>query len=125
MSGLTPFSINSSEHFKSSYQKIAKKKSDEYKRKIGDLISEIIANPYLAGCSLEPRPANMNLPDGWEFYKLRRKIDKGLIGQVRVMYLVNKELRIVNLMWIYNHDQFAGRPHDKDISNVAKDYFSE
>jgi hypothetical protein len=58
------------------------------------------------------------LPEGWTFHKLEIWVTKGASGQVRLMYLVNEEAQVIKLLWVYNHEQFAKRPEDRDLSDV-------
>ena len=41
------------------------------------------------------------------------------------MYLVNEAAQIIKPLWIYNHEQFAKRPDDKDIRDVIDTAFNE
>ncbi|WP_315788873.1 hypothetical protein [Fischerella sp. JS2] len=49
------------------------------------------------------------------------KVSKGASGQVRLMYLVNNIDYVIKLVWIYNHEQFAKRPAEKDLKSVIKE----
>ena len=68
-------------------------------------------------------PNGVKLPQEWGLYKLRIMFAKGSSGQIRIIYLVNEEDRIIKPLWIYNHKQFAKRPPDQDIKNVIKQLF--
>ena len=37
------------------------------------------------------------------------------------MYLVNATEYIIKPVWIYNHEQFAKHPADKDLKSVIKE----
>jgi hypothetical protein len=48
-------------------------------------------------------------------------VGRGASGQVRLMYLVNQNDCVIKLVWIYNHEQFAKRPADKDLKSVIQE----
>lgn len=128
MTGLTPYLIEKSNYFQSSLKKLIKTyKSQSQKLKfiqdISVCLEELIINPYPPKARKEPLPSNLKIPTEWVFYKLVIVIAKGASGQIRIMYLVNEQDRIIKPLWIYNHQQFAKRPSDKNIKEVITEAF--
>ncbi len=120
MTGLPLFSIERTESFERSFKKLAK-----YYRKEGieTLISgfeDLATDPFPPKSRDEPLPIKAQIPEGWTFHKLEIRLGKGASGQVRLMYLVNEDARVIKPLWMYNHEQFSKRPDDEDIRSVIK-----
>lgn len=124
MTGLTPFSIEESEFFKRSLKKLLKSSNKVLQKSLisslSSILEELIQYPYPSKSRQEPISKKVRLPNDWKFYKLELKLAKGASGQIRLMYLVNEEEKIIKPLWIYSHEQFAKRPLDGDISNAIK-----
>jgi hypothetical protein len=41
------------------------------------------------------------------------------------MYLVNATDFVIRLVWIYNHEQFAKRPPDKELKNIIQEIWDD
>jgi mRNA-degrading endonuclease YafQ of YafQ-DinJ toxin-antitoxin module len=121
VTGSTPFLIEESDNFKRSFKKLAKALGDDFVEIIAEVLENLIDDPYPIRSRNEPLPAKVKLPEGWTFHKLEIKAGKGASGQVRLMYLVNFDNYIIRLVWIYNHEQFAKRPADKDLKGIIQE----
>lgn len=120
MVGSNPFLIEPSENFKRSFKKLAKIHKGQFSEIITQVLEDLILDQYPINSRREPLPSKLKLPDGWTFHKLEIKFAKGASGQIRLMYLVNENLCIIRLVWLYSHEQFSKRPTDKDLKNVIQ-----
>lgn len=122
MTGSNPFSIEKSNYFNRSFKKLAKTMAkshkDNFLESIAKTLEDLIEDPYQNNSRLEPLPRKLKLPEGWTFHKIEIWVSKGASGQIRLMYLVNLKTRIIRLVWIYSHEQFAKRPSDIDLKSV-------
>lgn len=118
MTGYLHYSIEKSDSFDRSLKKLAKTYQRDAKFLLKEAIEGLATNPYPLKSREEPLPSKTSLAIGWTFHKLEIRVGKGASGQVRLMYLVNEESSIVKLVWIYNHEQFAKRPEDRDLRDV-------
>jgi mRNA-degrading endonuclease RelE of RelBE toxin-antitoxin system len=128
MTGSTPYSLKKSVNFEKSVQKLVKSYKSKLQKKnfineISKYLEKLILDPYPSQARSEPLPSTLILPEEWRFYKLVIVIAKGASGQIRIMYLINEQEKIIKLLWIYNHEQFAKRPPDKDIKDTIKELF--
>lgn len=128
MTGSTPYSLEKSANFERSFKKLVKSYKSQIQKnnfinEISKYLEELIFNPYPPQARSEPLPTGLKLAEEWRFYKLVIVIAKGASGQIRIMYLVNEEEKIIKPLWIYNHQQFTKRPPDKDIKDVIKELF--
>ncbi|GAX40843.1 hypothetical protein NIES4075_18090 [Tolypothrix sp. NIES-4075] len=121
MTGSTPFLIEESDNFKRSFKKLAKALGNDFVERVAEVLENLIEDQYPINSRNEPLPAKIQLPEGWTFHKLELKVGRGASGQVRLMYLVNTSDCVIKLVWIYNHEQFAKRPADKDLKSVIKE----
>jgi mRNA-degrading endonuclease YafQ of YafQ-DinJ toxin-antitoxin module len=120
VTGSNPFSIEESDNFRRSFKKLAKSLGNDFVELLTEVLESLIDDPYPINCRNEPLPAKIQLPEGWTFHKLELKVGKGASGQVRLMYLVNTIDYVIKLVWIYNHEQFAKRPAEKDLKSIIK-----
>ncbi|MBD2160359.1 hypothetical protein H6G51_12850 [Limnothrix sp. FACHB-708] len=120
MTGLTPFSIESSEQFQRSFKKLVKATGQVMVSQMTFILEQLMDDPHPPSSRQEPLPSRFRLPDNWTFHKLELKVGRGASGQIRLMYLVDAEARIIRLVWLYSHEQFAKRPSDPDLRNVLK-----
>ncbi len=130
MTGSTPYLLEKSANFERSLKKLvksykSKSQQRDFLKVIGNYLEELIINPYPPQARTEPLPSGLKLPDEWQFYKLVIVIAPGASGQIRIMYLVDENQKIIKPLWIYNHQQFVKRPPDKDIKDVIKELFAE
>lgn len=128
MTGSNLFLIEESDNFKSSFKKLvksykSKSQQQQFIEFISSCLEELILNPHPPQSRTEPLPSGIKLPVNWRFYKLVVIVAKGASGQIRLIYLVNETSRIIKPLWIYNHQQFAKRPPDKDIAKALKEIF--
>lgn len=125
MTGLTPFSIEYSDNFKRSFKKLAKALGTNFIERLTEVIENLTDDPYPINSRQEPLPGKINLLPEWKFHKLELKISKGASGQVRLMYLVNATDFVIRLVWIYNHEQFAKRPPDKELKSIIQEILDD
>lgn len=121
MTGSTPFSIEASDKFKRSFKKLAKSNGSHFITAIEQTLEGLLENPYPDNSRREPLPGKIQLPEDWSFHKLELRVAKGASGQIRLMYLVNPSDCIIQLVWIYSHEQFTNRPSDSDLKNVIRE----
>lgn len=121
MTGSTPFSIEASDHFERSFKKLAKTHGKGLVKIVTEVLENLTDNPYPNNSRQEPLPGKIRLPQELTFHKLELRIAKGASGQIRLMYLVNNSDRVIKLVWIYSHEQFAKRPADRDLQIVIKE----
>lgn len=129
MAGSNLFSLETTDNFDRSFRKLgksykSKSQQTEFANIVSDYISRIVDNPYLSESRDEPL-SGLKIPEGWTFQKLAFTIAKGASGQIRLMYLVNEDMGIVRILWIYTHEQFAKRPSNKDLKDVIVEAFPE
>ena len=122
MAGSTPFSIEPSDNFERSFKKLAKiHNKGNFPEIIEKSLEELIEEQYPPASRQEPLPSNLKLSEDWTFHKLEIRFSKGESGQIKLMYLVNKNLRIIRLVWLYSNKQFSKRPKDKDLKSVIEE----
>lgn len=121
MTGLTPFSIETSDNFNRSFKKLAKVHRDSFVALIAKTLEDLIDDQYPNNSRNEPLPGKIQLPEGWTFHKLELWVSKGASGQIRLMYLVNATTCTIRLVWIYSHEQFAKRPSNDDLKSVIRE----
>ena len=125
MTGSTLFSIEESEFFRRSLKKLVKASGKILAKKLiaflSDSLENLLDEPYPRNSRCEPLPRKIKLPDDWTFHKLELKLAKGASGQIRLMYLVSEQKRIIKPLWIYSHEQFAKRPSDRNIADAIKE----
>jgi hypothetical protein len=90
---------------------------------IVQLIDSLCLDPRPSNSALEPIPGKITLPGEIEFRKLRFSMPglRGASGQGRLMYLVNSVQNSIVLVWIYTHEEFAGRPEEKSLTATLQD----
>lgn len=130
MTGSNPFSIDKdSQSFKNSLRKLYKATSKRDRSILIDCLTEIleslVSQPRPTNSRQEPVPRKLTLPPFFEFRKIDFSIAKGAAGQIRLMYLVDIDSQLITALWIYSHEQFSGRPADKDISKVVREAFDD
>ena len=90
---------------------------------VSGIITTLTRNPRPEGSRLEPIPHGVTIPEHWEFRKLVFLMPErsGASGQGRMMYAVDLNSSIISLLWIYTHEEFAGRPSDGDLRQLLRD----
>ena len=95
--------------------------------KLALVVGALARDPSLQGLArFEPYPHGTHRT-GWEFRKLdfdSEELD-GAAKRIRLMYLIRFEPRMVYLVWIYSHKQFATRPEPRDIADVLREIMAE
>jgi hypothetical protein len=96
--------------------------ADAFAGVVTNIVHGLTLHPRPVDSRLEPWPANLRADD-WEFRKLMFILPgrRGASGQGRLMYLVNDTLKLVNLVWIYTHEEFQKRPPDKDLKGIMQE----
>lgn len=94
---------------------------------VAGIVEALIKSPRLEASRLEPIPKGTNIPPEWEFRKLVFPMPgrSGASGEGRLMYLVNFNKCLIELVWIYSHEEFAGRPPEKDLKQLLQEMLSE
>jgi mRNA-degrading endonuclease YafQ of YafQ-DinJ toxin-antitoxin module len=123
MTGSILYLLEKSSNFARSFKKLAKNYNPDFIATVANCLEALILDPYPSKSRDEPLPKRTRLPQGWTFHKLELWVRKGASGQIRIMYLVNEELREIKLFWIYNHEQFSKRPSDDEIDDAIKEFF--
>jgi len=131
------FSLKYAPSFQASLDKLSK--SQRFKKNLSDkqalqekvkeILKEIVEDPFFLNSSVssqpEPLPKKLKLPSSLEFRKIRFKIGKGESGQIRIMYLINRDQYKVHLSFIYNKDQYKKRPPDDYLIPMIQDVLEE
>ena len=125
MTGSPHYSIEKTESFERSFKKIAKSYRKEAIELLISGFEDLTIDPFSTKSRSEPLPSKTQLPESWTFHKLEIRVGKGASGQVRLMYLVNEEAKVIRPLWIYNHEQFAKRPDDSDLRTVISEALEE
>lgn len=125
MTGSNPFSIKPSDNFQRSFKKLAKNYRSDLTEQVSKTLEVLLKDPYPRNCRQEPLPGSLKLSDSWTLHKLDIKIGKGASGQVRLIYLVNESQAVIQLIWIYSHEQFKKRPADRDLQRVIEEILEE
>lgn len=122
MAGSTPFSIEENcPPFKRSLKKLHKVHGQALLERIEDFLEKLIDDQCPLGSHWEPLPSDIALPKGLVFYKFEFKLSKGASGQIRLIYLVDKDLCRIYPLWVYSHEQFTKRPPDGDLRKVIRE----
>lgn len=130
MAGLNHFSIDKeSLSFKRSFKKLYKATAVGLKETLLDQLDSVIRRLAVeqrpTSSKSEPCPKKLTLPPLCEFRKLSFSISTGAAGQIRLMYLINLDLRIIKPLFVYSHKQFAKRPSDSEMRDFMKAAFDE
>jgi hypothetical protein len=132
VTGLFPFQIEASSKFQRSYKLLLKRhcKGARQKQALIDTISELVNNlaaDPLTDANPETLPRGLTIADEWRFYKLRFRMPNvtGASGQGRLMYLVNQNLKVIKLAWIYTHAEYEKRPEDRELKDLLRELLDE
>lgn len=89
---------------------------------IANLVELLTLNPRPVNSRLEPWPGGKRA-QSWEFRKLVFQMPNrtGASGEGRLMYLVNDSDYLIQLIWIYTHDEFKKRPPDKSLKQILRE----
>jgi mRNA-degrading endonuclease YafQ of YafQ-DinJ toxin-antitoxin module len=125
VTGLPLFSIERTESFDRSFKKLAKYYRQEGIEILITGFENLAADPFPPKSRDEPLPSRFQLAEDWTFHKLEIRLGKGASGQVRLMYLVNEDIRVIKPLLMYNHEQYAKRPDDQDIRAAIKNALAD
>jgi mRNA-degrading endonuclease YafQ of YafQ-DinJ toxin-antitoxin module len=130
VTGSTLFLLETTDNFQRSFKKLVKSykskiQQQEFIEVVSSYLEQLIVDPYPPQSRDEPLSGGMKVPELWTFHKLAFTTSKGASGQIRLIYLVNENQKIIKPLWIYNHEQFKKRPPDRDIKDVLKEAFNE
>jgi mRNA-degrading endonuclease YafQ of YafQ-DinJ toxin-antitoxin module len=129
VTGLPTFRIKPSDKFKRSYKELLKRyyKGEKSKQGFIEFVAQVVTNlsdnAYLDSSFAEGMPGNLRLPENWEFRKYYFDMPslRGASGQGRLMYLVNRNQNVIELVWIYTHSEFEKRPPDKNLKQLMQE----
>lgn len=105
----------------------SKRQQQQFVDEVTALIRALVQEPRHPDSRLEPIPRGIELPDGWEFRKLVFDAPgtAGAAGEGRLIYLVSDRDFLIKLLWLYTHEEFKGRPPDKDLKQVLQEGLEE
>jgi mRNA-degrading endonuclease RelE of RelBE toxin-antitoxin system len=121
VSGSNPFLIKPADQFNCSFKKLSKAYRSDFVDKIAAILESLILEPLPTNSRREPLPSNLQLPEGWTFHKIAFKYSRGASGQIRIIYLLDRSNLTIMLLWIYTHEQFSGRPPDRDLKSLIRE----
>jgi hypothetical protein len=101
----------------------SKRQEQQFVEAVMLLLQGLVQEPRHLDSRLETIPKGIGLSDGIEFRKLRFEVPgtSGAAGEGRLMYLVNYEDCLIHLLWIYTHEEFKGRPPEKDLRQILRE----
>ncbi|MGB3297889.1 MAG: type II toxin-antitoxin system RelE/ParE family toxin [Phormidesmis sp.] len=104
----------------------SKREAKAFVEAISDIVEELAQFPEPKESRQEPWPSNLNYAE-WNLRKLTFPLPgrSGAVGQGRLIYLVNDQLRIIHLLWPYTHEEFDKRPPDKDLKSLIQEFIDE
>jgi mRNA-degrading endonuclease RelE of RelBE toxin-antitoxin system len=105
----------------------SKRQQQQFVDAVTELIRALVQEPRHPDSRLEPIPKGVEVPEGWEFRKLVFDVpgSAGAAGEGRLVYLVNDRDGLIKLLWLYTHEEFKGRPPDKDLKQVLQEGLEE
>lgn len=118
--------LKRSEPFERSLKKLLKR--NPYKvaiiKQLKDITAELVNEPTFSNSLINANEEGisatiLNSPD-LAFWKIRFVAGRGARGKIRLMYLINDVEKIVILVYIYDHKQFAKRPADDFLKQVIR-----
>ena len=100
----------------------SKREAKAFLECIGDMVDTLSRCPTPQNSRQEPWPSNLSYP-AWEFRKLTFSMPgrSGAAGEGRLMYLVNEQLMIIHLFWLYTHEENKKRPPEKDMKILMQE----
>jgi hypothetical protein len=105
----------------------SKRQQQQFVDAVTELIRALVQEPRHPDSRLEPIPKGVDVPDGWEFRKLAFNVPgtAGAAGEGRLVYLVSDRDALIKLLWLYTHEEFKGRPPDKELKQVLQEGLEE
>lgn len=130
MTGSNPFSISRVQVFERTLKTFVGKYSKGERPKLTQcilgLLNDLSLDPFRAGSSEEPFPDGLGIDRTvMSFRKFRLRYAKGASGQLRLIYLVFPEERILTPLWIYSHEEYVKRPSVGMISSAVREALDE
>ncbi len=128
MAGLPTFRIKPSDKFKRSYKELLKRyyKGEKSKQGFIEFITQIVTNlsdnPYLDSSFAEGIPGSLRISENWEL-RIVLFLHAFLTWRFRacwLMYLVNRNQNVIELVWIYTHSEFEKRPPHKNLKQLIQ-----
>jgi mRNA-degrading endonuclease YafQ of YafQ-DinJ toxin-antitoxin module len=86
------------------FKKLAKNYRSDLTEQVSKTLEVLLKDPYPRNCRQEPLPGSL---------------------KVRLIYLVNESQAVIQLIWIYSHEQFKKRPADRDLQRVIEEILEE
>lgn len=131
-SGLRVFEIQLSPKFERTVKSLkksfkSKRQEQQFIERVTEIIRSLAEEPRDPNSRLEPIPKGISIPEGWEFRKLVFDVPgtSGAAGEGRLIYLVNFVDCVIQLLWLYTHEEFKGRPPDQDLRQILRDSLTE
>ena len=130
MTGSNPFSISRVHVFERTLKtfvgKYSKGERPKLKQCIVGLLNDLSLDPFRAGSLEEPFPDGLGIDRTvMSFRKFRLRYAKGASGQLRLIYLVFPEERILAPIWIYSHEEYVKRPAVGMIASAVREALDE
>ena len=125
------YQIKPSETFRRDLEKLLKghyrkdrRGGQELTKLLDEIIQDLARDPHSRQSWPEPWPKDISQPEGWEFRKLTFGMPRlrGASGQGRLMYLIDGFEKHLILSRIYTHEEYQGRPPDKELSQLIKEF---
>jgi len=101
----------------------SKRQQQQFVDAVIALIRALVQEPRHPDSRLEPIPKGLSVPNVWEFRKLAFDVPgtAGAAGEGRLIYLVSDRDCLIKLLWLYTHEEFKGRPPDKELRQVLQE----
>jgi hypothetical protein len=105
----------------------SKRQQQQFVDAVTGLIRALVQEPRHPDLRLEPIPKGVAVPDEWEFRKLVFEVPgtAGAAGEGRLVYLVSDRDALIKLLWLHTHEEFKGRPPDKELKQVLQEGLEE
>ena len=104
----------------------SKRSEQEFVDCVAGIVEALTQDPRPDSSRLEPLPKGVDISD-WEFRKLMFDLAgrSGASGEGRLMYLLKYSECLLKLVWIYTHEEFKGRPPEKDLKQMLQELLEE
>jgi hypothetical protein len=101
----------------------SKRQQQQFVDAVTGLIRALVQEPRHPDSRLEAIPKGVAVPDEWEFRELVFEVPgtAGAAGEGRLVYLVSDQDGLIKLLWLYTHEEFKGRPPDKELKQVLQE----
>jgi hypothetical protein len=126
--GSPSFRIDSRPKFDRSFKALkkgfkSKRQEQQFVAAVTALVEALAEQPRPPESRLEPMPKGVAIPAGGEFRKLVFAVPgtAGAAGEGRLMYFVHEADGVIQLFWIYTHEEFKGRPPEKELKQILRE----